>query len=501
MRLGREDDVINFRHRGKKITDHKIKEEKARKNVNRRDFAKRSVAAGAAAVAFPTILRAGTSAGGVRPLVEKQAAQGGGSAAKKHANGWLEGTTIPAEYYLDPKQYDEDERHLVDNFWLMVDHESRIPNAGDYFTFEFGRGENVIILRDDKGKVNAFHNVCRHRGSRLCRDADDPRPKDQRLSVLQLGASGNTPLFRCPYHGWTYDLQGNLTQAYKMQDDFDLSKNGLIPCHMRLEEGHIFVSLTREEKPPSFEEDSKWYSEVARKYGFKDLKIGARRYYSIKANWKLVIENALECYHCGPSHRSLVTAHNWDERLTGAEKAQRLKELEGWVCEASRSSRKAAAESSKGMGSSDEPNWAAEYDGELNPGFVTGSLDGKPVAPLLPNFKEWSHCFDIASTGYTTAFWEAYDDHVAAFRFTPRGPEFTDCEIFWLVHPDAVEGKDYKADRMMALWDITMKEDVWIVENNHLGIRSGGYGPGRYAGHETGPANFIKWYMTEVVRA
>ncbi|MEE9292071.1 MAG: SRPBCC family protein, partial [Acidobacteriota bacterium] len=326
----------------------------------------------------------------------------------------------------------------------------------------------------------------------------DPRPEDQRLSVLQLGASGNTPLFRCPYHGWTYDLQGNLVQAYKMQDDFDLSKNGLVRCHMRLEEGHIFVSLTRKDKPPSFEEDRKWYLEVARKYGFKDLKIGARRYYPIKANWKLAIENFLECYHCGPSHRSLVTAHNWDERLAGAEKAQRIKEVEGWICE---DSKKRATEASQGMGGSADANYYAEYSGELNPGFVTGSLDGKPVAPLLPKFKEWSHCTDIATTGYSTGYWQAYDDHVAVARFTPRGPELTDCEIFWLVHPDAVEGKDYKAERVMALWDITIKEDIWIVENNHLGVQSGAYGAGRYADNERGPANFIKWYMTEVVKA
>ena len=354
--------------------------------------------------------------------------------------------------------YQRDEAYLADNFWFMVDHESRIPKAGDYFTFEFGRGENIIIVRDKKGKVNAFHNVCRHRGSRLCRDSDDPRPEGDRLSVLQLGSSGNTQVFRCPYHGWTYDLQGNLTKAYKMQKDFDLSKNGLLPCHLRVEGGHIFINLTSDDEPPDFRQEIKRFRRVFKKYGLADLKIGVRQSYTIKANWKLAIENFLECYHCGPSHQALVTSHNWDERLSEEEEAYQSKEVKDWI-------------GGESYGSS----------GKLNPGFVTGSLDGKAVAPLLPNIKKWNHSTEWATSGYSTGYWQAYDDYVAVARFTPRDAALTDCAIFWLVHPDAVEGKDFDAANLMALWDITIREDIWIVENNHLGITSRSYGPGRYA--------------------
>jgi Rieske 2Fe-2S family protein len=477
------------------VSNKRGREGNDERKVNRRDFAKTSVAAGAAAVVFPSVLGADVSTGGMTSAAGDAAAQAGGGAKKEFPSGWREGTTIPAEYYLDAKHYHNDERYLADNFWFMVDHVNRIPKPGDYFTFEYGRGESVIILRDNAGKINAYHNVCRHRGSRLCRDSDDPRPGDKRLSVLQLAASGNTPLFRCPYHGWTYDLDGNLISAYKMQKDFDLSKNGLVPCHMRVDEGHIFVSLSRKDKPPDFDAAMEWYRPVAQKYGFADLKIAARRTYPIKANWKLAIENFLECYHCGPSHRSLVTTHNWDYTLSDQQQAQRIKDLEGWVCEES----KKRATEQQGMGSAGS-SYAASYSGELNPGFMTGSLDGKPVAPLLPKFKEWSHCTDIATTGYSTAYWQAYDDHVAVARFTPRDTAFTDCEIFWLVNPNAVEGKDYQGDRVMALWDITIQEDIWIVENNHLGVTSGAYGPGRYADNEGGPADFIKWYMGEVIK-
>lgn len=474
----------------------KSRDEKGRQKVSRRDFAMTSVAAGAAAVAFPSVLHANAPSG-TKPAVAGAVASTGESTRKTYSNGWRKGTTIPAEYYLDAKHYHNDERYIAGSFWLMADHISRIPNAGDYFVFELGLGESVIVLRNGSGEIKAYHNVCRHRGSRLCRHREDPKPSDQRLSVLQLGSSGNTPVFRCPYHGWTYDLDGNLITSHHMQKDFDMAKNGLIPCHLQVEEGHIFLNFSREKEPPEFDtEEVEYLRKMGQKYGLADLKIAVRQYYPIKANWKLAIENFLECYHCGPSHRNLVTTHNWNDNLSPNQKARRLREMATWACA---ESREKAAEA-QGMGSAGS-SWAAEYSGELNPGFLTGSLDGKPVAPLLPMIKEWTHCTDLATTAHSTGYWQAYDDHVAVARFTPRAPELTDCEIFWLVNPKAVEGKDYKPEKVMALWDITIREDIWIVENNHLGVTSRAYGPGRYAEHEGSPARFVKWYMDEVVKA
>ncbi|MCZ6777574.1 MAG: aromatic ring-hydroxylating dioxygenase subunit alpha [Acidobacteria bacterium] len=454
------------------------------------------MAAGAAAVAFPSMLRANAPSD-VKPAIAGAVASTGESTRKTYSNGWREGTTIPAEYYLDAKHYNTDERYIAENLWLMADHVNRIPKAGDYFVFEFGRAESVIILRNTSGEIKAYHNVCRHRGSRLCRHREDPRPDDPRLSVLQLGSSGNTPVFRCPYHAWTYDLDGNLISAHNMQKDFDMAKNGLIPCHMRIAEGHIFLNFSREKKPPKFDtEEVEYLRKMGQKYGLADLKIAVRQYYPIKANWKLAIENFLECYHCGSSHRNLVTTHNWDDNLSPDQKARLLREMTTWACEEA----KEKAGEAQGMGSGGS-SWATEYSGELNPGFLTGSVDGKPVAPLLPRIKKWTHCTDLATTAHSTGYWQAYDDHVAVARFTPRAPEFTDCEIFWLVNPKAVEGKDYEPERVMSLWDITIREDIWIVENNHLGVTSRAYGPGRYAEHEGSPARFIKWYMDEVVKA
>ena len=125
---------------------------------------------------------------------------------------------------------------------------------------------------------------------------------DPRLSVVQLGPSGNTPVFRCPYHAWTYDLSGQLISLPNaMPDYFNKAENGLRPCHVKTAGGFIFINLSRQD-PPDFETFIGNWREVCQEYGTDQLKIVARRQYPTKANWKLVVENFLECYHCGPSH-------------------------------------------------------------------------------------------------------------------------------------------------------------------------------------------------------
>jgi Rieske 2Fe-2S family protein len=412
--------------------------------------------------------------------------------------GWREGTTIPAEYYVDERHYLNDEQFVGEHLWFLADHVSRIPKTGDYFVFEFGRGDSVIVLRDKAGAVKAYHNVCRHRGSRLCRHDDDPAPKDARLSVKQLVASGNTPVFRCPYHAWTYDLDGRLISAPNgMPADFDIASIGLRPCHVRTTEGFIFLNFSRQD-PPDFDEAVKNFATVAKEYGTADLKIAARQSAPTKANWKLVLENFQECYHCGPAHRNLVTTHPfWDGLMANEQRARLAKEVERFVTPQDRRGPAAGGGMGQGAGMA-----GAGYGGNiLNVGFVSGTVDGKAAAPLLPNRKEWTHRSRAVSTGWSTGYLQCYDDHVAVARFTPRDVKSTDAELFWLVRPDAKEGKDYNPDRIKQLWDITYREDRWITENNHAGIESGFYSSGRYAAVETGPTRFIQWYMTQVVPA
>jgi hypothetical protein len=130
--------------------------------------------------------------------------------------------------------------------------------------------------------------------------------------------------------------------------------------------------------------------------------------------------------------------------------------------------------------------------------MVSGTLDGKAAAPLLPARKEWTHRSRAVNTAWSTGYLQCYDDHVACVRFTPRDTKLTDAEIFWLVRADA-KPSEYSVEKLRGLWEVTYLEDRWITENNHQGIASSFYSAGRYAAVEGGPSRFVKWYMTEVV--
>jgi phenylpropionate dioxygenase-like ring-hydroxylating dioxygenase large terminal subunit len=505
------------------------------KKVSRRDFARTSVGAGAAAMVLPgsvlgnEAVEAKTFAAakgaeaakrrritlpspeygyGGDPVSEARdsislayATQAGGRQAESTPEiikGWQVGTTLPAAYYLDEKHYAHDEQFIIDNVWLLVDHVSRIPKPGDYFVFEFGRGESVIFHRDSAGEIKGFHNVCRHRASRLVRHHRDPAPEDAaRLSVKQLGPSGNTQVFRCPYHAWTYDLAGRLISAPNgMPPDFTMEENGLVPCHVRVSGGFIIANLSQGDAP-DFESvvspprTPNWTS-VCEDYGTAQMKIAVRQYYPVRANWKLVLENFHECYHCGPAHKSLVKAHPfWDGTKTEEERARLIRQLETFVPTKYRQ-----PEGQSGMGSGAGMIRGVPSGAILNIGFMTGSLDGKPVAPLVPTKQAYTHNRWSASTTWALGNIQCYDDYVAVVRHTPRDINLTDVEICWLVNADAKEGRDYKPERVMALWDVTEREDRWIVENQ-MGYLSSAYKTGRYAVSE-GAGRFLQSYMRDV---
>ena len=440
-----------------------------------------------------------------------------GQVAPSYPDGWREGTTIPAKYYVDEDQYRNDEQFIAENFWIMADHASRIPNSGDYFVFEFGLRDSVIIVRDRAGDVKAYHNVCRHRGSRLCMhgtDFDnirpsealpDGKPADPRMSTVQLGSTGNSPVFRCVYHAWTYDLEGKLVSfPAGMPADFDPADHGLHSAHVRIVNGFIYVSFALAE-PSDFESFTASWKAVTDEFQTADLKVVARKSYPTKANWKIVLENFRECYHCLPAHaKSFTETHLlFPPNITPEQRTQIEQELElhGHPI------RQPGAQ--PGMGAAPQyqerarprPDSSA-FGQHLPVGYLTGTFDGKYVAPILPakRSEPASHARKSATTGFTTAWIACYDDHVAVIRFTPRSVELTDAEVFFLVAGDARE-QDVDIDRMIAVWDVTYREDRWINENNHHGIKNSRYnrlGGQPYSATEGGPASLAKWYMTEI---
>lgn len=394
-------------------------------------------------------------------------------------SGIAYGRSLPRRFYADEDIFKRDLAALTATQWLLIDHVSRIPRAGDYFLFSIG-GESLIIVRAKDDAVHALYNVCRHRGSRVC-----------------LEAEGHAAALVCPYHAWTYGLDGQLRGAGAMAENFDKAEHGLQRAHVRVASGFIFVCLAPAQ-PPAFEGFISRLSPYLAPHAFESAKVAKRINYPTAANWKLIIENFLECYHCKPAHATYCSVHNADKLLAfGAGPGSAAPELAQKF-----SSQMAAWEAmarSKGFLTGmfadppESPFFQACSRVPVGDGFLTESIGGKPLAPLMGGYRE----YDYAQTAVTfnpLGHVISSSDHAVVFRFTPRGPLSTDVEALWLVRGDAVAGRDYDPEFLIKLWDITLREDKTITENNQAGVLSAHYSPGPHSKHESRISDFVAWY-------
>ena len=395
---------------------------------------------------------------------------------------WKAGYSLPQSDYTDPTRYQQDLRVLGEKLWLLVDHESRIPKPGDYFLFELG-DESIIIVRDRESKIRAHFNVCRHRGSRIC-----------------LKESGSARTLSCPYHAWTYDFTGKLIAVPLADASMDKSNLGLWPCHVELFEGLIFVNLSRSE-PPAFGPFIERFGSYLKPYNLRGVKIAARRTFSTNANWKLTVENFYECYHCKPAHPTYCSVHDELKMLamgagpgSGDGYMERYAPVYDAWCDAERQKGRSVEPFADDPAA---PFFQSAARIPIGGEAVTESIDGKPVAPLMVSWNE----YDGSQTGCVinpVSVVLACSDHALVFRMTPRGPLRTETEAIWLVRSDAVEGRDYDVDRIVAVWAPTLGEDKTITENNQAGILSSRYTPGPYQSQEQRITDFGKWYRMQL---
>jgi len=382
------------------------------------------------------------------------------------------GHTLDQPFYADPQIYRRDIERIFLYGWLYVGHASQIPEAGDFFRFEVAE-ESVIVVRDRDGEIHALVNVCRHRGSRVCWEA-----------------RGKARTFVCPYHGWAYGLDGTLRSARLMPDDFDKSQYGLRAINVEIFHGFIFISFA--ETPPNFDAVRRDLDARLAPFRMDRTKVAASEVYRIDANWKLAVENFLECYHCAPAHPEFSRGHGI--KLPRSQLADLQAALEPRA-EAAGLSTDTIDESPSKDRLSGPLYFYDRYP--LFEGYVTGSEDGEPLAPLLGDIAEFDGGASNLQIGPATYFL-AYSDHVVVYRFTPRALQETDCEIVWLVREDAEAGKDYDLDRLTWLWHVTTEADKAIIEHNQEGVNSRYYQPGPYAPMEHFAISYLDWYLATI---
>lgn len=390
--------------------------------------------------------------------------------------GYRPGFGLPKHFYLDADIFAEEQARLFRANWFFAGHSIEVPQAGDYLTLAVG-GAPIIVLRGEDGLLQAHHNVCRHRGSILCVDE-----------------KGHASRLVCPYHSWTYSSDGQLLVAPSMPADLDKGLYNLKPVAVEEFDGLIFVNLA--EAPGSIDALRDHLSPILKSQGMARARIALIKDYVLDVNWKIVVENNRECYHCRANHPGYVAIQydtENDNPLLAGEIATRLSECrERWA--------KIGLDIDRVSTSSDyTAEWFRANRTPVRKGLVTESPDGQLVCRvLMGGFTNPDMGTARANTNVN--FWcHANSDYAHTVRITPVSPTRTAVRGYWLVNEKAVPGQDYDTERVAAFHDQVMREDWEICERQWTGLTSPSFEPGPLSPtKERNLDQFLRWYLREL---
>jgi glycine betaine catabolism A len=392
------------------------------------------------------------------------------------------GHSLEQAFYTSPEVFKADLELIFGRHWIYVGAEPDVPEPGDVMTVEIG-STPILVVRDDDMNVRAFHNVCRHRGSRLV-DQD-------KASVGNLV---------CRYHAWTYGLDGKLLFANHMGADFDKSCLGLKPVHLRSVAGLLFICLF--DAPP---EDMAAMEAAMTPYlaphDLPNTKVAHAVDLIENCNWKLTMENNRECYHCSGNHPELTIplfayGFGFSPQGMDEEELEQANRYAGMVTDLH------ARWEARGL-----PSREMEHLSDRVTGYRTERLpidqagESQTFDTRVASQKLLGRINDPRSGGLS--FWTQpnswhhfMSDHVVTFSAIPLAPEQTLVRTKWLVHKDAVEGRDYEVENLTAVWNATNRQDADLVELSQSGVRSPAYEPGPYSPYTEGLVEkFCDWYL------
>jgi Rieske 2Fe-2S family protein len=374
---------------------------------------------------------------------------------------------LPQGCYTDPEVFAFDLAAIHERNWILAGFEVELPEPGCTLALPIGRS-SVLIVRDRTGGLRGFHNTCRHRGAQLC-----------------VAGHGQRSWIICPYHQWTYDLDGRLANAPRMPETFDRTLHGLRPVPVEAVAGSIYVCLS--DDPPAFDSFRDQLAPLLAPHNLANAKLAFESTLVERANWKLVMENARECYHCVVRHPELsVTFPVKGRRSVQFADVERF---DGFRARMGKVGLKVGPV---------EGEWWQAMRFPVNDGAITLSMDGKPACTKLMCDAAQGDIGTLRWSLEPHSFAHATCDAVFMFSAMPTGPEETIVTGKWLVHKDAVEGVDYDVERLAALWTTTNLQDLDLCENNQRGVNSLGYVPGPYC-EEAEPLvmRFTDWYCAE----
>ena len=358
-------------------------------------------------------------------------------------------TTLPARYYTDPAVFARERERFFAEMWVAAAREEDIAKPGDFVVREVA-GESVIVTRDESGALQAFYNVCRHRGTRICADE-----KGKFTGRIQ-----------CPYHAWTYALDGRLVAAPHMDDamGFRCEDYRLGPVAIESWAGFVFVTLAPSPRPLSEQ-----IGALARKFApwrMDGLKRAYRVTYDVKANWKLVIQNYSECLHCPTVHPLL---HRQSHYMSGENEPPRPTYLGGRM--------------------------------DLREGVQTLSMDGTSARACLPGLGAAERRQVYYYAVLPNLLLNLHPDYMLTFTMWPRAVDRTDVVCEWHFHPDAMAVPGFDPSDAVEFWDLTNRQDWELTERAHLGISTIGYRPGPYSNREDLLVGFDRFVLGRLASA
>ena len=385
---------------------------------------------------------------------------------------------LARDFYVAPGVFDADLARIFHRHWLFAGYAFEVAKPGDFLTYRIG-AESIIVVRGRDGEVRGFHNVCRHRGSQICRTEH-----------------GNAHRLVCPYHRWTYELDGSL--VLDTQREFGVSKDGLglKPVPVVDAGGLLFFSLG--DPPPDFSDALATIRRKMKPHALDRAKIAHQIDYVVKANWKIVFENNRECYHCPPNHKEYNLAAYDVQRDMALLDPSLQPAMDAIVARANARFRSLGLDEGDAMSTMTGKSFRCHRTPVVE-GAVTQSMDGKPLCDrLMGDIKEWDS--GTLRTTIFPNFWQHTNcDYAAAARLTPIGPGETHVRGYWLVDGAAVEGRDYTLERLLPIWDITNRQDWTICEDQQAGVSSKAYTPGPFSlVRERNVALFEDWYLGEL---
>ncbi len=341
--------------------------------------------------------------------------------------------TLPGYYYHSREIYQEEAQKIFYKFWLYACREEEIPNAGDYKLVQVV-DESIILVRDNHKQIKAHFNVCRHRGTQLC---SEPKGNFSAKSI------------QCPYHAWTYGLDGKLLGAPLMQEGNGFSKAdcSLYAASIYVWEGFVFVNLDK--NPVPFEEQMGVLIGKFAEWKMAELRIAHTLRYELTCNWKLILQNYQECYHC-PGVHPLLT------KLTPVQSAQH-----------------------------DASNGAV-IGGFMDLTKDRGSMtmDGEAAAPPICPTNDLQRIYYYSI--FPSMLLTPHPDFVMFHHITPVGTEKIINECYWLFRPEVINdpARQKGIQSAVEFWDLTNKQDWTVCEQMQIGTRSQRFDRGYYSGRE-----------------